>query len=98
MPSKAINVEYSLTRLGRTIIAPLGAMCRWAKRYRMDVSADLELRVSKRGKHKKFSSGNVFFQASEINQQKGQPQDTEKQMNTDNKTILTTGANLSGPG
>jgi DNA-binding HxlR family transcriptional regulator len=37
--SKTIAVEYSLTRLGRTIIAPLGGMCRWAKRYRRDVSA-----------------------------------------------------------
>ena len=26
--SKAITVEYSLTKLGRTIIAPLGGMCR----------------------------------------------------------------------
>jgi DNA-binding HxlR family transcriptional regulator len=28
--SKAITVEYSLTKVGRTIIAPLGGMCRWA--------------------------------------------------------------------
>jgi DNA-binding HxlR family transcriptional regulator len=41
--SKAIAVEYSLTQMGRTIIAPLGAMCRWAKRYRRDVSADVHL-------------------------------------------------------
>jgi DNA-binding HxlR family transcriptional regulator len=47
--SKAINVEYSLTRLGWTIIAPLGGMCRWAKRYRLDVSADVELRGAKTG-------------------------------------------------
>src|SRR4030088_2504029 len=31
--SKAIAVEYSLTQLGKTIIAPLGGMCLWAKRY-----------------------------------------------------------------
>jgi DNA-binding HxlR family transcriptional regulator len=37
--SKAIAVEYSLTRMGRTIIAPLGGMCRWAERYRRDVNA-----------------------------------------------------------
>jgi len=42
--SKAIAVEYSLTHLGRTIIAPLGGMCRWAKRYRRDVSANVRLR------------------------------------------------------
>ena len=39
--SKAIAVEYSLTHLGRTIIAPLGGMCRWAKRYLREVSADV---------------------------------------------------------
>jgi DNA-binding HxlR family transcriptional regulator len=39
--SKTITVEYSLTQLGRTIIAPLRGMCRWAKRYRRDVSADV---------------------------------------------------------
>src|SRR5438132_8628275 len=39
--SKIIAVEYSLTQLGRTIIDPLGGMCRWAKRYRRDVSADV---------------------------------------------------------
>jgi hypothetical protein len=42
--SKAITVEYSLTKLGRTIIAPIGGMCRWAKRYCKDVSADVRLR------------------------------------------------------
>lgn len=39
--SKAIAVEYSLTQLGRTLIAPLGGMCRWAKRYLREVSADV---------------------------------------------------------
>lgn len=43
-PSKAISVEYSLTELGRTIIAPLGGMCRWARQYRKDVSAEVRLR------------------------------------------------------
>ena len=41
--SKAISVEYSLTRLGKTIIAPLRGMCRWAKRYRKGVTADVYL-------------------------------------------------------
>jgi DNA-binding HxlR family transcriptional regulator len=36
---KPIAVEYSLSKLGRTIIAPLRGMCRWAKRYRRIVSA-----------------------------------------------------------
>ena len=37
-------VEYSLTQLGSTIIAPLRGMCRWAKKYRMTVSADARLK------------------------------------------------------
>ena len=41
--SRAKTFEYSLTRLGRTIIAPLRGMCRWAKRYSQDVSADVDL-------------------------------------------------------
>src|SRR5437879_260357 len=39
--SKAIAVEYSLTQLGRTIIAPLRGMCRWARRYFREVNADV---------------------------------------------------------
>lgn len=42
-PAKRLAVEYSLTLPGKTIIAPLRAMCRWAKRYRMRVSADVHL-------------------------------------------------------
>lgn len=41
--SKAIAVEYSLTQLGRTIIAPLGGMCRWARRHRRRISAEVRL-------------------------------------------------------
>lgn len=47
--SKAIAVEYSLTQMGRTIITPLGGMCRWAQRYRKDVSADVRLREADTG-------------------------------------------------
>ena len=42
--SKAIAVEYSLTQLGKTLVAPLRGMCRWARRYRRDVSASVRLR------------------------------------------------------
>lgn len=42
--SKTVAVEYSLTRAGKTIIAPLRGMCRWAKRYRREVSAEVRLR------------------------------------------------------
>ena len=37
--SRAMAAEYALTKIGRTIIAPLRGMCRWAKRYRKQVSA-----------------------------------------------------------
>jgi DNA-binding HxlR family transcriptional regulator len=46
---KTLAVEYSLTQLGRTIIAPLGGMCRWAKRYRRKVSAEVRLREAESG-------------------------------------------------
>ena len=39
--SRARAFEYSLTKLGKTIIVPLRGMCRWAKRYSQDVSADV---------------------------------------------------------
>jgi len=42
--SRAVSVEYSLTRLGRTLVAPLKGMCRWARRYERDVTADVRLR------------------------------------------------------
>jgi DNA-binding HxlR family transcriptional regulator len=41
MTSKAVAVEYSLTLLGKSIIAPLRGMCRWAKKYSTQVSADV---------------------------------------------------------
>ena len=41
--TKTIAVEYSLTKAGKTIIAPLRGMCRWAKRYSKVVTADVHL-------------------------------------------------------
>jgi DNA-binding HxlR family transcriptional regulator len=41
--SKAIAVEYTLTQRARTLITPLGGMCRWTKRHRRHVSADVYL-------------------------------------------------------
>lgn len=41
--TKTIAVEYSLTRLGRSIIAPLRGMCRWAQRYGKTLTADVPL-------------------------------------------------------
>jgi DNA-binding HxlR family transcriptional regulator len=43
--SKTLSVEYSLTKLGRTIIDPLRGMCRWATRYSKLVSADVYFRA-----------------------------------------------------
>jgi DNA-binding HxlR family transcriptional regulator len=43
MQSKAIAVEYSLTQLGRTLVAPLAGVCRWAKRHRKDVMAKVHV-------------------------------------------------------
>src|SRR5260370_25793698 len=39
--AKAIAVEYSLTRLGMTIITPLSPMTRWALRHDSDRNADI---------------------------------------------------------
>ena len=47
--SKTIAVEYSLTPLGGTIIAPLRGMCRWAKRNRRKVSAEVRLLEAESG-------------------------------------------------
>ena len=41
--SKTVAVEYSLTQLGKSIIVPLRGMCRWAKRYGRELSADVHL-------------------------------------------------------
>ena len=47
--SIAIAVEYSLTQPGKTIIAPLGGMRRWAKRYRKNLSSEVRLRETEKG-------------------------------------------------
>jgi DNA-binding HxlR family transcriptional regulator len=44
--SKSVAVEYSLTPMGKTIIAPLGSMCRWAIRHGRRVSAEVRLQES----------------------------------------------------
>jgi DNA-binding HxlR family transcriptional regulator len=41
--SRVIAVEYSLTQLGKTLIVPLGRMCRWAKRHGRRVRAEVPL-------------------------------------------------------
>jgi DNA-binding HxlR family transcriptional regulator len=41
--SKSIAVEYSLTKLGRTFIAPLTSICRWANNNHKELSAVVRL-------------------------------------------------------
>lgn len=36
-------VEYSLTGLGKTFIAPLTSMCQWARQNHKDISAEIRL-------------------------------------------------------
>jgi DNA-binding HxlR family transcriptional regulator len=43
MQSRAIAVEYSLTQLGRTLVAPLAGMCRWAQRHHKLVMAEVHI-------------------------------------------------------
>jgi DNA-binding HxlR family transcriptional regulator len=63
--SKPSAVEYSLTQMGRTIIAPLRGMCRWAKRYRRMVSADVHLpKRNKRNRSQLVFCGSEFRKAT----------------------------------
>ncbi len=41
--SKTLAVEYSLTKMGRTFIVPLGSICRWANRHHKELSAVVRL-------------------------------------------------------
>jgi DNA-binding HxlR family transcriptional regulator len=45
--ARTVAVEYSLTQLGRTLIPPLGGMCRWANRHRRRVSAGVRFGKTK---------------------------------------------------
>lgn len=42
--SKAPAVEYSLTPMGKSFIAPLAAICRWADRHNKELIATVTLR------------------------------------------------------
>lgn len=41
------KVEYSLTRLGRTLIDPLHALCRWSERHLPELEAHRRLAATK---------------------------------------------------
>lgn len=42
--TKSIAVEYSLTKLGRTFVAPLTGICGWARHHDKELSAVVRLR------------------------------------------------------
>jgi DNA-binding HxlR family transcriptional regulator len=48
--SKSLAVEYSLTRLGRRFIIPLGNICRWADHFNMEVNAIILLTTRTRSR------------------------------------------------
>jgi len=41
--SRSIAVEYSLTPMGETFMAPLTSICRWAERHHKELSATVRL-------------------------------------------------------
>ena len=41
--SKSVYVKYSLTKLGRTFVAPLNGICRWADRHHKELNAVVRL-------------------------------------------------------
>ncbi len=41
------KVEYSLTRLGRTLIEPLHALCRWSEKHLTELQANRALAKAK---------------------------------------------------
>jgi len=43
MTSKSLAVEYSLTPVGRTFIAPLASICHWASRHHKELRATVRL-------------------------------------------------------
>jgi DNA-binding HxlR family transcriptional regulator len=42
--SKLLAVEYSLTPMGKSFIAPLASICRWAYRHNKELTATVRLR------------------------------------------------------
>ena len=49
--SKSVAVEYSLTKLGRTFVAPLSGICRWAGHHHKELTAIARLH---KGRERQF--------------------------------------------
>src|SRR3981081_2813214 len=89
--------QYSLTQLGRTLIAPLRGMCRWAKRYCRDVSAKrAPSGKPKWPKARIFVGGRILRAGPSViaNRKQIEAAMIERRivMNIANKTVLITGA------
>jgi DNA-binding HxlR family transcriptional regulator len=41
--AKPVAVEYALTRLGKTFVVPLGAICRWVQRNGGGINANIRI-------------------------------------------------------
>jgi DNA-binding HxlR family transcriptional regulator len=41
--SRSVSVEYALTKLGKTFVDPLDAICRWVDRHGGGLSANIRL-------------------------------------------------------
>ena len=51
--SRSIAVEYSLTAMGKTFMAPLTSICHWAKRHHKTLNATVRLlKIDQKGSHK----------------------------------------------
>ena len=48
------KVEYSLTRLGRTLIEPLHALCRWSEKHLAELEANRTQAKAKAGEEGRF--------------------------------------------
>lgn len=82
--SKRLAFEYSLTQPGKTIIAPLRGMCRWAKRYRVDGSAGIHLKEVQARRILASPAAAIAVVRTNRNNQ-------EDDMNIENGVVLITG-------
>jgi DNA-binding HxlR family transcriptional regulator len=51
------KVEYTLTKLGRTLIEPLHALCRWSEKHLAELEANRAQAKAKMGKEERSGLG-----------------------------------------